>query len=60
MRFKSGRPARKKYMNPVAFMIGWQALDNELFKNGADDGTRTHDLLITNQLLYQLSYIGFF
>ena len=50
MRFKSGRPARKKYMNPVAFMIGWQALDNELFKNGADDGTRTHDLLITNQL----------
>ncbi len=22
----------------------------------ADDGTRTRDLLITNQLLYQLSY----
>ena len=31
---------------------------NPLFKEGADDGTRTHDLLITNQLLYQLSYIG--
>ncbi len=26
--------------------------------NGADDGTRTRDLLITNQLLYQLSYVG--
>ena len=25
---------------------------------GADDRTRTGDLLITNQLLYQLSYIG--
>ena len=24
--------------------------------NGAGSGTRTHDLLITNQLLYQLSY----
>ena len=27
--------------------------------SGADDRTRTGDLLITNQLLYQLSYIGF-
>ena len=26
--------------------------------SGADDRTRTGDLLITNQLLYQLSYIG--
>ncbi len=26
--------------------------------NGAEDGTRTRDLLITNQLLYQLSYFG--
>ena len=25
---------------------------------GAGDGTRTRDLLITNQLLYQLSYKG--
>jgi hypothetical protein len=24
----------------------------------ADDGIRTRDLLITNQLLYQLSYVG--
>ena len=26
--------------------------------NGAGDGTRTRDLLITSQLLYQLSYAG--
>lgn len=26
----------------------------------ADKGTRTLDLLITNELLYQLSYIGLF
>ena len=26
--------------------------------DGAEDGTRTRDLLITNQLLYQLSYFG--
>ena len=25
---------------------------------GADDGVRTCDLLVTNELLYQLSYIG--
>jgi hypothetical protein len=29
---------------------------NQLFKTGAGKGTRTPDLLITNQLLYQLSY----
>ena len=29
-----------------------------LVSGGADDGTRTRNLLITNQLLYQLSYIG--
>ena len=27
---------------------------------GAEDGTRTHDLLITNQLLYQLSHSSIF
>ena len=26
--------------------------------NGADEETRTPDLLITSQLLYQLSYVG--
>jgi hypothetical protein len=27
-------------------------------RSGAEEGTRTPDLLITNQLLYQLSYFG--
>ncbi len=27
-------------------------------KDGADERSRTSDLLITNQLLYQLSYTG--
>ena len=27
-------------------------------RNGANEGTRTPDLLITNQLLYRLSYVG--
>jgi hypothetical protein len=27
-------------------------------KKRAEEGSRTHDLLITNQLLYQLSYLG--
>ena len=27
----------------------------ECLKDGASHGTRTHDLLITNELLYQLS-----
>ena len=29
-------------------------------KFGAEEGSRTRDLLITNQLLYQLSYFGLF
>ena len=29
-----------------------------LLLTGADAGTRTQDLLITNQLLYQLSYVS--
>ena len=38
------------WMHPVGFLLGVRA----------DEGTRTPDRLITNQLLYQLSYIGFF
>lgn len=26
-------------------------------RNGGDDGARTHDLLVANQALYQLSYV---
>ena len=34
-------------------------LQNRLeFKNGADDRIQTGDPLITNEMLYQLSYVG--
>ena len=36
----------------------WVSPHARLF--GANGGTRTHDRLITNQLLYQLSYIGLY
>ena len=29
-----------------------------MFITGADNRSRTYDLLITNELLYQLSYVG--
>ena len=44
----SGKAARKS-KNP-------QTLENQWFAGGAGNVTRTHDLLITNQLLYRLSY----
>ena len=38
----------------------WEAsaLPTELLPQRADTGTRTRDLFITNELLYQLSHIG--
>ena len=36
------------------FVFYWSNTDNYIY--GAGEGTRTPDLLITNQLLYQLSY----
>ena len=39
--------------------VGVQPTISELLRfSGANDVTRTHDLLITNQLLYRLSYIS--
>ena len=41
--------------------VGVQPTISELLRfSGANDVTRTHDLLITNQLLYRLSYISLF
>ena len=46
----------------LAFLFGGiiksQCSHLQEFKDGANDEGRTRDLLITNQLLYQLSYIG--
>ena len=44
--------------NPGPFGPEPNALPNCATPRQADNGTRTHDLLITNQPLYQLSYIG--
>lgn len=33
-----------------------ETTDKQRFPGGAGNVTRTHDLLITNQLLYRLSY----
>ena len=50
-----GRNGRKS----VAFKFSPQGRGFALvIKKQADEGTRTRDLLITNELLYQLSYIG--
>ena len=37
-------------------LVVWPATGS--FRSGADDGTRTRNLLFTKQLLYQLSYVG--
>jgi secondary thiamine-phosphate synthase enzyme len=41
-----------------AYLLESVERDGNLKESGAGDGTRTRDLLITNQLLYQLSYAG--
>ena len=46
-------------LNPRPFGPEPNALPNcATPRDGANEGTRTPDLLITNQLLYQLSHIG--
>ena len=52
------------YINPLKTLkklcrwrTTWRSVvSTERFRNGAGETTRTSDLLITNQLLYQLSY----
>ena len=46
-------------MREIVFAIEsarWEAAGYEVRNYGAGEGSRTPDLLITNQLLYQLSY----
>ena len=44
-------------LSPV-FHTGDETIDNIQEKNGAPGRVRTRDPLITNQVLYQLSYKG--
>ena len=45
------KPGSEEGVAPLSVVNGW-----EQGGNGAPRGTRTHDPLIKNQLLYQLSY----
>ena len=47
-------------MKTPHFRSAFSALHLSSTHFGANDVTRTHDLLITNQLLYRLSYISIF
>ncbi len=46
----------QKYNQAKPVVLLKNSFGNNKRKNGAGDGTRTRDRLITNQLLYQLSY----
>ena len=53
----------KKSFQRSAFKVAMEETIEEIininnYYTGADDQNRTGDLLITNQLLYRLSYIG--
>ena len=47
---------QKRPLNERPFNVSNALLFNHL--SGADTRSRTRDLLITSQLLYQLSYVG--
>jgi hypothetical protein len=51
---------RKKFAPAVTESDGAQVSLFQQLKTGADSRIRTDDLLITNQLLYQLSYVGIY
>ncbi len=48
-------------MTPISYRIHYKSPEVKNFEAfGAGNVTRTHDLLITNQLLYRLSYTSIF
>ena len=44
---------------PPSLVTQHNSTTSQYFRDGANEEIRTPDLLITNQLLYQLSYVGF-
>ena len=50
----------KVLVENLFFCIAKTQILNNHFRKRAEEGTRTPDLLITNQWLYQLSYFGLF
>ncbi len=64
-RFCNLRTSQLKTIRRIVFLTlltlsGFESVTNSIFGCGAGGRTRTPDLLITNQLLYQLSYTSVF
>jgi hypothetical protein len=53
----SGTPPKRR---SLSFMSALKSIALVMLDGGADTRSRTRDLLITNQLLYQLSYVSLF
>ena len=53
-----GRDARQKCPEKCPSKVNVDQAEMPCFYEGAGNRARTDDLLITNQLLYQLSYAG--
>src|SRR5258708_1743646 len=49
-------PADNGFAKCTAMRRIWNARDTVNARSGAGDGTRTHDILLGKQTLYQLSY----
>ncbi len=60
----SGLLAELRRRRVLSSLYGWRLRERPIReprskrKNGADDPTRTDDLLITSELLFQLSFVG--
>ena len=54
----SNHRSRRRQIYSLIHLAALESAHMKLFCCGAGDWTRTHNLLITNQLLCQLSYTG--
>ena len=54
----SNHRSRRRQIYSLIHLAALESAHIKLFCCGAGDWTRTHNLLITNQLLCQLSYTG--
>ncbi len=54
----SNHRSRRRQIYSLIHLAALESAHIHLFRCGAGDWTRTHNLLITNQLLCQLSYTG--
>ena len=52
------RKNKRRLIEQLKALISKLNSEGRLWKNGAAEGTRTPDPIITNDVLYQLSYSG--